>query len=92
MTGDDVRIGRLAMREEDNKWVAYYARPDTMDGAAWLGAVHVSIASNPFRRQQFLNMMTDIVADILEQLSGRRPDMRENEQEEEYEHEAEEEE
>ncbi len=28
-----MKIGRLAMRHEGNFWNAYYAMPDTMDGA-----------------------------------------------------------
>lgn len=39
-----VKIGRVAFREEGPMWNAYYARPDTMDGAILLGSLAMSIA------------------------------------------------
>ena len=32
-------IGRLAMRVEGELWSAYYAMPNTMEGAVFLGSI-----------------------------------------------------
>lgn len=69
----DVGVGRLALREEGDKWVAYYARPDTMEDAVWLAEIHRSIVQNPARKNQFRDLMQDVIADILETATGRRP-------------------
>lgn len=78
MTGNDngtpLEIGRLAMREEGNWWVAYYALSDTMVGALKLADIHMRlVADNKERKQQFMDMMRDCVADIIEERTGKRP-------------------
>ncbi len=67
------KIGRLAMRQEGNQWVAYYALNETMEDAIWLGAIRMGAVLNPERKTQFMNLMRDIVADILEEMTGTRP-------------------
>lgn len=68
------QIGRLAMRHEGNMWNAYYAMPNTMDGAIPLGSIAMAaIESNEGRKQAFMDMMRDIVADIIEDKTGVRP-------------------
>lgn len=68
------QIGRLAMRVEGNNWNAYYALNETMEGALFLGSLQMGIARIPERKQQFLSLMRDAVADILEDRIGERPE------------------
>ena len=67
------KIGRLAMRAEGDTWRAYYALTDTMDGALVLGAVAMRLVAEPKRRDQFIAFMRDVVADIIEESTGTRP-------------------
>lgn len=69
-----VKIGRLAMRHEGNNWNAYYALPGTMSGAIPLGSIAMrGIIGNAERKQVFMDMMRDMVADIIEEQTGARP-------------------
>ena len=75
----DKMIGRLALRQEGNVWVAYYALPDTMHDAVSLGSIRIAIIEgSPKRRQAFLDIMRDVVGDIIEEGFGRRPDIHKN--------------
>lgn len=68
------QVGRLAMREEGENWVAYYAEPGTMNKAIFLGSVRMgAVTTNPARKQAFMDMMRDIVSDIIEEATGVRP-------------------
>lgn len=68
------QIGRLAMRQEGQNWNAYYALPDSMAGALFLGSIHVgAISDNPERKQAFTQMMRGIISDIIEAKTGVRP-------------------
>ena len=68
------KIGRLAMRHEGAFWNAYYALPDTMEGALHLGSIAMRfVTDNPERKEAFMAMMKDAVADILEEQTGSRP-------------------
>jgi hypothetical protein len=68
------QIGRLALRQEGENWNAYYAMSDTMDGAIFLGSIRMgAVTSNPDRKQSFMNLMRDLVADIIEENTGIRP-------------------
>lgn len=68
------QLGRLSFRVEGDKWVAYYALPDTMKDALWLGAVHMGlVASDIMRKQLFMQLMQDAVSDIIEKATGQRP-------------------
>ena len=64
------QVGRLAMRVEGDNWVAYYALPDTMDGALWLGSIKMSIAQEPRRKEAFMDLMRDAVAAFLHEGTG----------------------
>jgi len=67
-------MGRLAMREEGENWIAYYAMPDTMVDAIFLGSIRIgAIKDNPSRKQVFMEMMQDLVSDIIEEKTGVRP-------------------
>lgn len=71
---DTAKIGRLAMRHEGNNWNAYYALPGTMTGAIPLGSIAMrGIVANAERKQAFMDMMRDMVADIIEEETGHRP-------------------
>ncbi len=62
------------MRVEGDKWVAYYALPNTMERAVRLGDIHMNaIRRRPERKNQFLELMQELVADILEERTGSRP-------------------
>lgn len=68
------QIGRLSFREEGNIWSAYYALPDTMKEALFLGSIRMAaIKSDPERKQAFMDMMRDIVSDVIESETGVRP-------------------
>ena len=68
------QIGRLAMRQEGGNWAAYYALPETMANAIFLGSIKMAaIMKNPERKEAFMGMMRDIVADIIEDETGVRP-------------------
>jgi hypothetical protein len=66
-------IGRLAMRVEGNFWNAYYAMPSTMDGAVLLGSIQMRFVQDITRRDLFMALMREAVADILEEITGERP-------------------
>ena len=70
-----IQIGRLAMRQEGGQWVAYYAMNETMDNAIFLGSIAMSAIAghNGHRKANFMDMMRDIVADIVEDETGHRP-------------------
>jgi hypothetical protein len=67
-------MGRLAMRVEGDWWAAYYAEADTMEGALWLGSIRLKLVERRDRRAAFLALMRDVVADLIEEVAGRRPD------------------
>ena len=68
-----VQIGRLALRVEGDKWVAYYAMEGTMSEAIELGSIASGIVSNNEQRKQaFMDLMREIVADLIENATGQR--------------------
>jgi F0F1-type ATP synthase membrane subunit a len=68
------KIGRLAMRHEGANWTAYYAMPNTMADAVYLGSIRMAaVVDNPERKQAFMGMMRDLVSDIIEESTGQRP-------------------
>ena len=70
------QIGRLSMRQEGGFWVAYYAMPETMDGAIFLGSISMGAISghNGHRKANFMDMMRDIVSEIIEDKTGIKPE------------------
>lgn len=76
MTDKMQQIGRLAMRQEGPFWNAYYALPDTMDKALPIGSIAMAaIVDHPERKQAFMGLMREFVADIIEKKCGVRPFM-----------------
>lgn len=68
------KVGRLAMRQEGANWNAYYAMPDSMDGAIFLGSIGMRfIVDNPDRKNAFMDFMRDAVSDLIEEVTGVRP-------------------
>jgi len=68
------RIGRIALRQEGGNWTAYYAFPDTMEGAVFLGSIKLAfLKGHPERKQIFMDLMRDCLADIIEEKTGVRP-------------------
>jgi hypothetical protein len=71
---NSTKIGRLAMRHEGESWNAYYAMPDTMDGAILLGSIAMRfIVDNEERKTAFMDFMREAVADLIEEATGQRP-------------------
>ncbi len=73
MPDQDMRIGRLAFREQGSVWVAYWAQDETMDGAVKLGSIKMNCIANPERKQQFMDLMRECFADAVEGVAGIRP-------------------
>lgn len=72
---DMQQIGRIAMRQEGDRWNAYYALTNTMDGAIFLGSILMAaVADNAERKQSFIDLMRDIVSDIICEKAGIRPE------------------
>lgn len=67
------QIGRLAMRHEGEWWNAYYAMSDTMQDAMQLGSIRYVSAQATERKDAFMNLMREIVADMIEEKIGVRP-------------------
>src|SRR5215831_1394150 len=46
---------RLALRTEGDKWNAYISKPDTMDGAIWVGSIAMRfVEGHQKRRDAFI--------------------------------------
>ena len=68
------KIGRLAMRVEGDLWCAYYALPDTMADAIFLGSIRMRFVQDmPARKDVFMVMMQVAVSDLIEEATGTRP-------------------
>lgn len=73
MSKDNQKIGRIAMRKEGDVWMAYYAMPGTMDGALFLGSLHMGFASDPEHKHSFMTLIRACVSDIIYEKTGLRP-------------------
>lgn len=72
------KMGRLALRREGKWWVAYYAMPDTMNGALPLGRIRMTLVEGDTTRHQrnkagFMDLMRDAVSDLIHDSIGIRP-------------------
>lgn len=73
-TPGHAQVGRLALREEGENWVAYYAVPDSMKNAIFLGSIRMgAVVANPERKQAFMDLMRNVVSDLIEETTGIRP-------------------
>ena len=68
------QVGRLAMRQEGGYWNAYYALPESMGDALFLGSISMSaVSGNEARKAAFIGMMRDVVSALIEDSTGVRP-------------------
>lgn len=68
------KIGRLALRHEGTWWNAYYAMPDTMQGAILVAKIRfTAVAGKPERKTAFIALAREAIADIIEEKTGFRP-------------------
>lgn len=68
------QLGRLALRHEGGYWNAYYAMPNTMDGAVLLGSIAMgAVTRSPARKAEFMALMREVVADTVGEKIGVRP-------------------
>lgn len=80
MTEMDKMPIRLALRVEGDFWVAYVAKKDTMDGAKRLGSILMgAVKSNPTRKKAFMDLMQDMMAQAIKEMTGKAPDWNEPE-------------
>lgn len=74
--GEELRkqLGRIALRREGEMWNAYFAKVSTMDGAILLGSIRMTaLADNEPRKAAFIQLMTDIIGDITNDVVGVDP-------------------
>lgn len=70
------QIGRLAMRHEGDFWCAYYAIPEQWETRVLLGSIRMNlIEHHRGYRDIFLSLMSDAVANIVEEITGIKPQM-----------------
>lgn len=67
------QLGRLALRVEGHWWVAYFAPPHTMDDALELGRIAFSLVQDEGMKNNFIELMRDALAQMIENVSGERP-------------------
>jgi hypothetical protein len=67
----DEKIGRLAFRVEGDKWTCYYAVPDTMEGAIWMGSIMMTIVQDPDRKEAFMAVMRSALNDFFKERMGK---------------------
>lgn len=73
-TGKLAQIGRIALRVEGENWNAYWALPDTMAGALFLGSIKMAFVATAERKEAFMALMRAGVSDTIESETGERPD------------------
>jgi hypothetical protein len=61
--------GRLAFRVDGDFWKCYYAVPDTMEGAIFLGSIHMHIAYQPKLKEAFMNIMKECLNEFFKDQS-----------------------
>lgn len=65
-----IEPGRLAFRVEGKWWNAYYALPDTMDGAIHLGGILFAAATKSAEtKRRFMDLMRGVVADAFKDVA-----------------------
>jgi hypothetical protein len=60
------QAGRLAFRIEGDTWVAYYALPDTMAGAIFMGSIKMLFVQDQDRKRAFMDLMKSALGDFIE--------------------------
>lgn len=63
---------RLAFRSEGEFWVAYLAKPDTMEGAERLGSILLrAVAHDEKRKQAFMSLIQEMIDDAVLRVTGK---------------------
>jgi hypothetical protein len=75
MSDQRQQVGRSAMRVEGAWWVAYYALPDTMEGAIEMGRVRMSIVQDRARKSAFMAIFSSALAEFMAEQFGVVPYM-----------------
>lgn len=57
-------VGRLALRVEGDNWTAYWAKPDTMDGAMWLASIRMVFVQDEARQEAFKSLLVEALAEV----------------------------
>lgn len=68
------KMGRLAMRAEGDLWVAYYALPNTMKDALFLGSIQMAFVQDWQKKELFMSMMKDCVSHLIKERIGVQPE------------------
>lgn len=64
--------GRVAIRHEGHMINAYWAKPDTMEGAFWLGSIPAYFTSHADIFERFKKLMIDGAGFVIEDITGGR--------------------
>lgn len=70
MGQDKQQVGRLALRVEGDWWVAYYATPETMEGAFEIARIRMGVVMDQKRKAAFMDLAFDAVREFLESATG----------------------
>ena len=74
MMTKSLEVGRLALRAEGENWNAYYAKPNTMEDAIFLGSIRMeAVIDYPDRKMMFMKLMQEVITDIIEEAFDQRP-------------------
>jgi hypothetical protein len=74
MTDPKQQVGRVALRVEGDWWVAYYALPNTMEGAIEMGRVLMALVQDRDRKEAFMGLMRSAVGEFLKAATGVQAD------------------
>jgi hypothetical protein len=69
------KVGRLAFRVEGDNWACYYAMPDSMERAIWMGTIRMGLVANPERKQMFMDLMKHALSEFIKESTGQLPEM-----------------
>ena len=66
------KIGRLALRAEGPRWVAYFADSGSMDDAVEIGSILMSVVGrSPQCKQRFKELMQLAMTDVIYTTTGQ---------------------
>jgi hypothetical protein len=60
------KVGRIALRREGIWWNAYWALPDTMDGAVLIGSIPMAVAETNLEvKEAYMELMRKVVSTLI---------------------------
>lgn len=68
------KVSRVTFRVEGDIWVARFAMNHTMDGALFIASIAMDAVREEHRKQQFISMCREVVADIIKNASVITPE------------------